>query len=232
MNRVYAALIAVSVSVSASAIIVDDFEAGPFDEFLSDSYISLSGLPEGSTIGGTRAVSAFDTGGTLRVRGTAGTTGNLIATVTNSAFFDVFWLGSLADGVPPAGSGTLLPTDFNGFDAPVDLTGLNFFRIGYDTGGSNDFQINVHAYNPDLSESVSSQFIPIPTGSGYMFVSFNVFSGGGMYDSIGGVRVSIEALDSGELTLSEMEIVAVPEPATIFAFGAGLALLILARRRS
>lgn len=231
MKRVSTAIIAMAMSAGALAIIVDDFESGPFDEFLSDSYISQTGLPEGSAIGGTRAVSAFDTGGTLRVRGTAGTTGNLIATVTDSAFFDAFWLGSLADGVPPSGSGTLLPTDFNGFEVPVDLTGLNFFRIGYDTGGSNDFQINIHAYNPDLSESVSSQFIPIPSGSGDMFVSFNVFSGGGMYDSIGGVRVSIEALDSGELTLSEIEIVAIPEPGTIFAVGAGLAFLGAAKRR-
>ncbi|MBA3727176.1 MAG: PEP-CTERM sorting domain-containing protein [Armatimonadetes bacterium] len=52
-----------------------------------------------------------------------------------------------------------------------------------------------------------------------------------MYDSIGGVRVSIEALDSGELTLSEIEIVAVPEPGTLLAVGASLAILAATRRR-
>lgn len=215
-------------SVAAQALVIDDFETGPFDEVLSNNYISQSGLPTGNVIGGTRAEHAFDTGGFLQMTCTAGGTGNLVLNTISSSFSDVFWLGSL--NVAPSGSGTLLPENFNGVTPSIDLFGLNFFKIDY-TATSADYQVNVHVYNADLSESVSSQFIPVSQGSGQMFVSFNVFSGGGVYTSAGGIRLSIEGLDDGFLTLHSFEVVAVPEPASAVALSCGLGLLAVLRRR-
>jgi len=215
---------------AGQAVVIDDFETGPFDAVLSNNYVSQSGLPTGNAIGGTRAAHGFNTGGFLQMTCTAGGTGNLVLNTISSSLSDVFWLGPLAQGVPPSGGGTLLPEDFDGISPAIDLTGLNFFKIDY-TASSSDYQVNLHVYNADLSESVSSQFIPVVQGSGEMFVSFNVFSGGGVYDMAGGFRLGIEALDDGFLTLHSFEVVAVPEPATVLVIGCGLFGLAARRRR-
>jgi len=215
---------------TAQGVMIDDFETGPFDAVLSNNYVSQSGLPTGNAIGGTRAAHGFDTGGFLQMTCTAGGTGNLVLNTISSSFSDVFWLGPLANGVPPSGVGTLLPEDFDGISPAINLAGLNFFKIDY-TASSNDYQVNVHVYNSDLSESVSSQFIPVAQGSGQMFVSFNVFSGGGVYSEAGGFRLSMEALDDGFLTLHSFEVVAVPEPATFLSIGIGLLALAMRLRK-
>ncbi len=216
--------------VAAQGVMIDDFETGPFDAVLLNSYVSQSGLPSGNAIGGTRAAHGFNTGGFLRMTCTAGGTGNLVLDTSQSSLSDVFWLGPLANGVPPNGVGTLLPEDFDGISPAIDLTGLNFFKIDY-TASSNDYQVNVHVYNSDLTESVSSQFIPVAQGSGQMFISFNVFSGGGVYSQAGGFRLGMEALDDGLLTLHSFEVVAVPEPATFLTVGIGLLAVIMRRRK-
>jgi hypothetical protein len=148
----------------------------------------------------------------------------------SSSLSDVFWLGPLGQGVPPSGGGTLLPENFEGITPSIDLTGLNFFKIDY-TASTSDYQVNVHVYNGNFSESVSSQFIPVALGSGQMFISFNVFSGGGVYDMAGGFRLGMEALDDGFLTLHSFEVVAVPEPATVVVVGIGLLALVVRLRR-
>jgi hypothetical protein len=210
---------------------IDDFETGPFDAILSGgSYVSQTGLPNGNTIGGTRAAHGFNTGGFLQMTCTAGGTGNLVLNTIGSSMSDVFAMGSLTGGTPPSGNGQLLPTNFVGL-TPVDLTGMNFFRINYTTQ-SNDYQVNIHVYNSNLSESVSSQFIPVAVGADAdMFVSFNVFSGGGVYDSAGGFRLGIEGLDQAFLTIHEWEVVAVPEPAQLIVLAVGLATITLRFRR-
>ena len=219
------------VGASSQAIMIDDFETGAFDAVLENNYVSQSGLPTSNAIGGTRAEHAFDTGGFLQMTCTAGGTGNLILNTISSSMSDVFWLGSLSQGVPPSGAGTLLPEDFEGINPNVDLNGLNFFHINYTTQ-SNDYQVNISVYNPDLSESVSSQFIPVATGANAdMFVSFNVFSGGGVYANAGGFRLGIEGLDDGFLTIHSFEVVAVPEPSTVLVIVCGMVLLARFRRR-
>lgn len=216
---------------SAQAIMIDDFETGPFDAVLSNNYVSQSGLPNGNAIGGTRAAHGFNTGGFLQMTCTAGGSGDLILNTVGSSMSDVFWLGPLAQGVPPSGAGTLLPEDFDGLNPAVDLLGLNFFRIMYSTQ-SNDYQVNIHIYNSTLTESVSTQFMPVAPGSNAeMFVSFNVFGGGVSYSHAGGFRLGIEGLDQGFLTIHEFEVLPIPEPATFVAIGLGLAALTLRLRR-
>src|SRR5688572_22559693 len=109
-------------SASAQAIMIDNFSTGAFDQVLSNEYISQTGLPPANAIGGTRAVHAFDTGGFLQMTCTAGGTNNLVLNTINSSLSDLFWMGPLAQGVPPSGAGTLLPEDFDGLNPIVDLT--------------------------------------------------------------------------------------------------------------
>lgn len=159
MKRVISIALVVSCA-AAQAIMIDDFETGPFDAVLSNNYVSQTGLPMGNAIGGTRAAHGFNTGGFLQMTCTAGGTGNLVLNTISSSFSDVFWLGPLSGGVPPSGAGTLLPEDFDGIAPAINLTGSSFFKIAY-TATSSDYQVNIHVYNSDLSESVSSQFIPV-----------------------------------------------------------------------
>lgn len=222
-------LCCLSAAIPSAALVIDDFESGPFDAVLAMNHVSQTGLPTSSVLGGTRAAHAFKVGGFVQMTCTAGGTGNLVLNTITASLSDVFWMGPLQNGVPANGPGTLLPGDFQGLAQPVDMTQFNFFRLDY-TAGTSDYLVNVHVYNESLSESVSSQFIPLAQGSSSLFVSYNVFSGGGVYDDAGGIRLGIESLDDGFLTIHSFDLVAVPEPNTVAGVGL-LSLLLLFRRR-
>ena len=212
-------------AVSAQALIIDDFNTGPYSVTLTTEGSMNTAFQDGSVLGGTRTTRLFVESNPLN-RDITLAIGNGFA-VSDSGTMADSWV-RLGYGYRQAVNGGLEVDELN-----EDLSGHLAFSIDFLANDLlNDIKVYAGTWNGtslDLSTATAQVLGGVPFASSTL-IPISSFTGSASFSDIDVLVFEFDNSASGDFALSGIS--AVPEPASMLAIGLGITGLLARRRRN